>query len=296
MGNKPIITRVAGYLYSAGTKKGFLKMERQGIPRPLFAIENQLAKVVKEYLTAELKQIVVSFKEKIKTSGVSGGKLTLDEDGTDPLREAEKKALLGTALANLETEWEWEEDDIPDLELEHKLADIIARNREDFQKKIYTDASEKMKFIIKSFSLDKEKIYETLLKDIEEKYLLNAIARVYGTGDLLKARFVTAINDYLTGKTKKLEIKEITEQLAVSVGRMSRFFARDQLARLNKATTLATFQAAKVSKVKWVTTHDVRVRKTHKLLDGQIFPINELPPELDDYNCRCGLVPVEWED
>jgi SPP1 gp7 family putative phage head morphogenesis protein len=66
--------------------------------------------------------------------------------------------------------------------------------------------------------------------------------------------------------------------------------------RFNKACTLATFQGAGVTRVKWVTSHDGRVRATHKALDGKIFPVGELPPEVDDYNCRCGLVPVAWED
>jgi SPP1 gp7 family putative phage head morphogenesis protein len=48
--------------------------------------------------------------------------------------------------------------------------------------------------------------------------------------------------------------------------------------------------------VKWVTVGDVRVRKSHKELNGKIFDVNNLPQEVDDYNCRCGLVPVEWAD
>lgn len=77
---------------------------------------------------------------------------------------------------------------------------------------------------------------------------------------------------------------------------MGQFFARDQMQRFNKATTLAQFAAAGVTKVRWCTCHDGRVRETHKALDGQTFSINNLPPEIDDYNCRCGLIPAEYED
>jgi SPP1 gp7 family putative phage head morphogenesis protein len=66
--------------------------------------------------------------------------------------------------------------------------------------------------------------------------------------------------------------------------------------RFNKACTIATFKSAAVTKVKWVTCNDIRVRKTHKALNGQVFDVNNLPKEVDDYNCRCGLVPVEWAD
>jgi SPP1 gp7 family putative phage head morphogenesis protein len=72
--------------------------------------------------------------------------------------------------------------------------------------------------------------------------------------------------------------------------------ARDQMQRFNKACTLSTFRSAGVTKVKWVTVGDIRVRKSHKALNGQIFDVNNLPKEVDDYNCRCGLVPVEWAE
>jgi len=88
----------------------------------------------------------------------------------------------------------------------------------------------------------------------------------------------------------------LTRECYESSNHLSRFFARDQMQRFNKACTLATFQGAGVTRVKWVTSHDGRVRATHKALDSKIFPVGELPPEVDDYNCRCGLVPVAWED
>ena len=68
------------------------------------------------------------------------------------------------------------------------------------------------------------------------------------------------------------------------------------MARFNKAVTITQYESAGVTKVKWVTSHDVRVRESHKALDGKVFDINNLPEELHDYNCRCGLVPVEYAD
>ena len=43
--------------------------------------------------------------------------------------------------------------------------------------------------------------------------------------------------------------------------------------------------------VKWITSHDVRIRQSHKELDGKIFNIDSLPDERDDYNCRCARFP-----
>lgn len=272
-------------------------MARQGIPRPLFSIENSVTKLLKAYYKKLILKIMTGFKEKLKTSGIIPAHLVVDSEADDMMQafnNAEYKALLGTAAYNLQAEWEQEE--IPDLEMEHRLADLILKNRKDYEKKLFKDASPRMQLIIQAFSIDKDKLYKKNLEQIEKLYLKNAMARIHGTETLIKHKFIEIINDYVTGKTEKLEIKEISEELEKRTSHMARFFARDQLARLNKATTLATFHAAGVSKVKWVTSHDVRVRKTHKLLDGQIFPINALPPEIDDYNCRCGLVPVEWEE
>ena len=33
-----------------------------------------------------------------------------------------------------------------------------------------------------------------------------------------------------------------------------------------------------------------------ELCDILDLDVNNLPKEVDDYNCRCGLVPVEWQD
>lgn len=290
-------TRRNGYIYSKGTQQGFIRMQRQGIPKPLFSIEDRLYRILKGKYQQIVKKIISDFREKIKTSGITSAVLTIDADSDDAKRiqeEAEKKALLSTAAYNLESEWE--EEPIPDLAFEHRLADIIMWNRENYAKRLYKDASPIMQIKIKNFSIDKNKLYERNLEEIEQLYLNNAMARIFGTENLLKHKFISKINDYVTGKTDKLEISTLVEELNNSAGHMARFFARDQLARLNKATTLATFKAAKVTKVKWVTTHDVRVRDTHKKLDGQIFDINYLPPEIDDFNCRCGLVPVEYSE
>lgn len=272
-------------------------MARMGIPRPLFAIENKLTKILKNYYLKLVKDIMTTFNEKIKTSGIMPAHLVADneaEEGIKAFQNAEYKALLSTAAYNLEDEL-WDED-IPDLELEHKLADIIMENRLDYEKKLFKDASPRMQLIMQAFSIDKDKVYQKNLEQIEKLYLENALARIHGTETLIKHKFIEIINDYVTGKTKTLDIVEISKDLESRSSHMARFFARDQLARLNKATTLATFHAAGVTKVKWITSHDVRVRDTHKALDGRVFYINQLPKELNDYNCRCGLVPVEWED
>ena len=113
---------------------------------------------------------------------------------------------------------------------------------------------------------------------------------------LIKRRILQKIIDYATGVTEELDLDGLVKEAYTSTDHLARLFARDQMQRFNKACTLSTFRSAGVTKVKWVTVGDVRVRKSHKALNGQIFDVNNLPQEVDDYNCRCGLVPVEWAD
>lgn len=144
--------------------------------------------------------------------------------------------------------------------------------------------------------MDKDKIFESQMEALRKLYIDNSIERISGEQDTMKRLFLQHLVDYATGKTAELDIQNLMRTIVKNGDGMARMFARDQMARFNKAVTLSQFRSAGVTKVKWVTSHDVRVRESHKQLDGKIFDVNHLPKELDDYNCRCGLVPVEYSD
>lgn len=312
------VTRRNGYIYGPGTAQGFLRMQRQGIPRPVFAVEQKLKKLLQKKYAQIIGQMLKDFKAQIKLQGINADQLTADEDSDafenlinffeemKKEQEAAEKAIentnlkmqLGAAANNLENSWIDAEGNPTgdDAYLFNDINKIFQQNTDTYSKKLYQDGGPKLQEILNSFSIDKKELYERNLAEIREIYLDNARTRIYDEETALKHKFIEAINDYVTGKTDKLDVKQFAEDLYASSARMAQFFARDQLARLNKATTLATFQNAGVTKVKWITTHDVRVRKSHEKLDGQIFPVDQLPPEVDDYNCRCGLVPVEWAE
>lgn len=297
-------------------------MERQGFPRPVFSIERQVKRELQKQFNRILKQMLQDFRQKAEAEGLHIRKSQLTTDGQDnnqdswdsireffqelneleaaskeAMKEIETKSKINSIAMNLANDWDYddEEDEIPDLAYEHHLADLLMQNQAQFINRLQNDGP-KLDLVVKSFSLDKQKLFDDNMEQLRKLYLDNCRARIQGEENLLKKRFLEALNDYVIGKTAKLDITDITEALYNDSSRMSQFFARDQLARFNKATTLATFAAAGVTKVKWITTHDVRVRESHKALDGQVFSVDALPPEIDDYNCRCGLVPVEWRD
>lgn len=92
--------------------------------------------------------------------------------------------------------------------------------------------------------------------------------------------------------------KEMRDQLVKRIG-MSRnrakFLARDQTGSILGQMTAERHKAMGVSKFKWSTSNDEKVRNSHEGLEGQAFeyanpPAAGLPGT--DYNCRCTANPV----
>lgn len=292
---------------------GFFRMKRQGFPLPIYSVELKVKNILTKSFKGILQGMLMDFIARAKDAGITPGEFIQDgpEDPAAELRaileqlaKAEENALsvqekadlrmkAGNILSSLESDWQ--SSDLSNLGLDEELAELLLRNQTDFMKRIQSDFSYEIKDRLNGFSIDQRALYNNLMGEIRQLYLDNSRERVKGEQNLLKLKFLNAINDYVTGATDTLDIQSVTKDLYESSTRMARFFARDQLARLNKATTIATFQQAGVRKVKWITSHDARVRETHRALDGKVFDVDDLPPELDDYNCRCGLVPVEYD-
>lgn len=106
---------------------------------------------------------------------------------------------------------------------------------------------------------------------------------------------------FLGGKSSKDIIKAIQEHFDVSKSK-ARFYAVDQLAKLNAAITKQQQTEAGVEEYEWSTSRDQRVRDSHKKLDGKRFRWDD-PPVVDektgrrahpgeDYRCRCVALPI----
>ena len=101
-----------------------------------------------------------------------------------------------------------------------------------------------------------------------------------------------------------LRADELRDQLlqrgSVSVSRAT-LIAVDQTLKLAGAVTQARQVAAGVSRYKWSTSLDERVRPTHAELEGQVFDWDDPPVTNDagdtnapggDYRCRCVAIPL----
>lgn len=302
-----------GYIYSKGTKAGFLRMKRQGIPRPLFSIEDKLASLLKSRYRTLTRKLLRDLRAQCRTSNI-----TIDaapeDDSLDSLlkffedmgkefkkqQEENEKAIsrinLNTVANTLEHEWLEEEEPEESEYFVKKIDDVFQEEQADYLKRLFSDADGKTAQILQSFAIDKQQFFNDNMAAVRKLYLDNSINRIKGEEMLIKRRILQRIIDYATGKSDTLDLDELVKEGYTDSDHLARLFARDQMQRFNKACTLSTFRSAGVTKVKWVTCGDIRVRKSHKELNGKIFDVNNLPREVDDYNCRCGLVPVEWAE
>lgn len=299
-----------GYIYSKTTREGFLRMKRQGIPRPLFSIQDKLAALLRTRYRTLTRKLLKDLREQLRFNNIVMDAAPeddslesllnfFDEMGKQLQKENEEviaRVNLNTVANTLEHQWLQEEETEQPEFFVKKIDDAFKKEQADYLKRLLGDADGKTARILTSFTIDKQQFFNDNMDAVRKLYLDNSIARIKGEEELIKRRILNKIIDYATNKTEKLELTDLVKEGYESSDHLSRLFARDQMQRFNKACTLSTFRSAGVTKVKWVTTGDVRVRKSHKALNGQIFDVNNLPPEVDDYNCRCGLVPVEWTD
>lgn len=325
--------KINGYIYSPRTKKGFLRMQRQGIPRPLFSIQDKLAKAIGSRYRLMIRKLLKELRTQLNANNIVMDAAPEDDSldslikffeemGKQTKAENEKiaeKANLQAVADTLEKEWFDEDqeelerlDNVYTGDIDEQYRPIIEKvfkqEQSDYLQRLFKDASTELQNTIISFSVDKKKFFEDNMENVRKLYVDNSLARIQGEEVLIKRKMLQRIIDYATNKTDKLTLNDLTKECFDTGDHLSRLFARDQMQRFNKACTLSTFASAGVTKVKWVTANDGRVRnkgyidkagvyhRPHTELQGQVFDINNLPLEIDDYNCRCGLVPVAWRD
>ncbi|WP_296016797.1 minor capsid protein [uncultured Treponema sp.] len=318
MANSVYPLKINGYIYSPKTRQGFLRMRRMGIPRPLFSIENELAKKLRSRYRKLATQLLKDLKEKIRRNGitidsalVADGKEEenleslmkfFDEMGEKMRKEQEEtanRANMGSVANSLEHEW-FEEDQEEIARLDEQFTGDIERifkkEQKNYLERLLDDADGKTKRILQSFTIDKKKFFDDNMDEVRRLYVQNSLERMDWEQEDIKRAILKRITDYAMNRTDELKLDDLTKDAFNRGEHLARLFARDQMARFNKACTLATFRSAGVTKVQWLTANDGRVRRTHRMLNRKIFDVDNLPEEINDYNCRCGLVPVEWAD
>lgn len=95
-------------------------------------------------------------------------------------------------------------------------------------------------------------------------------------------------------------VKAIIDEFGVTENK-ARFLARNETGLFTATFKMITYKEAGITHYKWSTSHDDRVRKFHKDLDGQIIAWDNPPIVNDkgdrkhagfDYQCRCEMLGI----
>lgn len=275
----------AGYVFGKGTARGFEKMRRRGIVLPPFQIEQAAAKLVRGEFDAMLAQLS---KVTIMVSGRHGVRVADNspEEAEQVVREIiERMEALEETMADDDRE-----------RIMISLANQLAECKRAFFKDFFDDASERMKVRV-AYALDKDEVFRDRINGIQRAYLERAIDKISVGKSKLRKVFIGMFQQWVEGDRDDLSgLTDIMSEIKKESGTFSKFFARDQFSRFNKSLTLASYETAGIAGVRWIIVGDERVRKSHRKLHGNIYRVDDLPKEVDDYMCRCGLLPVFAEE
>ncbi|MGP1459945.1 MAG: hypothetical protein ACTTKL_11685, partial [Treponema sp.] len=104
---------MADNIIAHGSKEAFLQFAKQGFPRPHFAAEERLRKLLKREYAKLIQELLADFMRHAKNAGVAVDALTRDDDGSeddalaelsaffDQMAEAERQAKEAQEKANL---------------------------------------------------------------------------------------------------------------------------------------------------------------------------------------------------
>ena len=270
------------YRQSWKTAEGFQKMKRRGIVLPPFQVEQSAAKL----MYGELESLIALMRKAVVSASMQTGQGIQDEED-DLTRQAIKR--IREQLAQLNAAGDLSEDE---ERIRLQLSNQLAIAQQHFFRDFFEDASERLKTSI-SFSLQKDEVFKNRLDGIRRGYLDTAVERISEGKSFLRKRFIGILEQWVEGEREDLEgFDDLMDKIHAESLNFSKFFARDQFSRFNKALMVSSYAEAGAKWIRWVTVGDARVRKSHRELQGKIFAIDDLPKEYEAYNCRCGFVPV----
>ena len=243
--------------------------------REYIRLMNQIMKIIKDSVLEELPTLEMRYAQEMRT------------DGIDDLDRKLKRlfAKIGEKIDKL----------IRAKDM-RKILQSISRHGRNISVK------EWKRLVHKTLGIDISEDYYKghLMDDLMEKWVNDNV-------DLIKTIPQNALDEmkkiilkgYKEGANTKAISKEIQEAYGISK-RHAQFIARDQMAKLNADMTRKEHEDAGVTRFKWRTVGDGRVRDSHRRLNNQVFeyakpPINERGERIlpgTDYQCRCVAIPV----
>lgn len=226
------------------------------------------------------------------------------------------RALAEFATFNRRT-GSWKGDPPPSIKAEGVLA---ARKRDDINKKILSaidGAEARVEEMIKTLSFAADlplfemegavqksigivpEMTDRTRADLLKKYTNDQIRNIKNWTPEQVVRLRQMVERLQLEGTKTSLTEIILEEWGVSA-RKARFLARQETNLFFSEYSLSRARAAGIKRYRWSSSHDERVRESHKKLDGQIIALND-PPIVDyktsrrahageDFLCRCAKI------
>ncbi len=270
--------KISGYIQSKNTAQGWQKMKRRGAILPPFRIQDNVTRLISN----EYDMWIADIDKAFTTQSMHTGESISDANYGKKLHTF-IITILNTFSKRIRRD---------------KFREALGRQFEDskdeFFKSLLEDSPRKLELSI-SFALQSDQVFKNKIDLIKQFYVNDAIDRIDQGGSTLRKIFINQMGGWIEGNNDLSGLSDVIENIKQESGKFSQFFARDQMARLNKSLQLASFDKAGAKKLRWWTVKDGRVRPSHKALHNKVFDIDKLPEEAKSYNCRCSFLPV-FED
>lgn len=181
-------------------------------------------------------------------------------------------------------------------ELRGSLNEQLIRAEAGWFKRFETEGQAGVRNMILGMELSSQEVFARVIEEMRALYLDEAVERVLGEQDDLKASFILRLGEWIEGGSKRLDVDGLIEEMRERSGKRGKLFARDQYSRMERSLSLATIQHADAPYVEVLSSNDARVRPTHREWNHQVFtPEGLLADERwKDYNCRCAFV-ARWD-
>jgi hypothetical protein len=278
-------TKLAGFDYSQGTAKGFARQRDAGSVTPPIRVIQSNAEMMEGIYTRLIDRMAKILRGHYKSHPSFVADSISSGFGPSFSRDINNLNVMN------------------EKQLTKQMRDELADAQRFFFKNFVENNKDKVAMKI-DFALNRDDVFAHRLDRLRELYLENSIKRISQEQDVLKRAFLSHYVGFITGQSVDFEsFDDIVDRMKQTGVRESRFFARDQFSKFNKALTIASYEEADVSYVKWLTVRDFRVRgrpggaypnakPSHWALHGKVFRIDQIPDEKNDYLCRCSLVPA----
>ncbi len=180
-----------------------------------------------------------------------------------------------------------------DKSLRNKLLRALAKAQREWFENLFKNPETDEHYKIRvAYGLDREKVFLGRLETVQRIYVDKAVQKIGEGQSQIRKNFIGEFQKYQAGQSDIETVNGLLKQAREEAGSFSRFFARDQMQRFDKSMVEASMEQAGSDKFKVIPVRDGRTRKTHLALRGKIFSLANKPSELDEYNCRCKMVPV----